>query len=398
MEPKILSLDVSLAGISGDMLLSALLELHSTIFSKENTLILINDFTNFIESELGIETKILIENRYFGDFYGTGLILEKYNSKMEISDIKAIGKRICNEFLINNIYKKITESILEIMIEAEMEVHNKDHIHLHELGTLDTVLDIYLSVIILQKMEIQFFQHSPVALGQGIITTQHGKLHVPAPATLRILEKYNIPTVEGPTGGEATTPTGIAIIVAFSNNFQKSQSAIWKYSALGFGNKKWSDRGNFLRVRIGIPSLTRSKVSVLETNIDDMNGEILGYASQKLLDEGALDVSFYPIFMKKNRPAYCIRVIVKQEDEDRIGNLMQQETGSLGIRITEVNRHIGSRSILNKTAIIEGIELNFKVKSGIYYSKIEFEDLKRISEEFNIPIIKLKKILEQQLK
>lgn len=396
MTCNVLAIDVSLSGISGDMFLAALIDLNDKLYTRTDTLKLIDSFSMLLSSKINMDIDIALNKIDINGFEGLKLDLRGFDAKIDIPDIEELIDYLLEENSIANKYAIIAKSVFSIMLEAEKLVHKTDHLHLHELGSVDTVLDIVLATILMSKLNICGVIVSPVALGQGVVDTAHGKLPVPAPATLEIMQLYHIDTVPGPRGGEATTPTGMAILAALINHLPTISNAVFVNHGRGYGTKKWSDRKNYLRLRLGKNSGTASKVNVLETNIDDVSAEILGYAVELLMSKGALDVSYYPIFMKKNRPAYCLRVIVKKDDTDFIADEIQKLTGTLGIRVFEIQRHIGERSIEEKSITIEGKEVSYRLKKGKYRSKIEFEDLKHISEKYDIPIFQLKKLLDQE--
>ena len=394
MTDTILAIDVSLSGISGDMFLAALINLSDKINSSTEILETIDLFVNQLECKINTKVDISTEDIVEDGFKGIHLNLTGFDTRIETPQIDELIQYLLESNSVDAKYMQVAKTMLEILIEAEKKVHSTDHPHLHELGTLDTVLDIALTVILLNNLGIDAIILSPVALGQGIVNTAHGKLHVPAPATTEIMQMYQLMTVPGPQGGEATTPTGMAILASLSTHFPTVNSVIYSHFGRGFGSKKWVDRSNNLRVRLGVSSNTPSLVTILETNIDDVSAEILGYTVEQLIQKGALDVSYYPIFMKKNRPAYCLRVIVRTSEIEFIADEIQKLTGTLGIRVFDISRHIGERTIEEKIIEIDGEKIKYRLKKGKYHSKVEFEDLKLISEKYNIPINQLKMRLE----
>lgn len=373
LEEHILGIDASMSGFSGDMFIAALSQLvpNSSSLMREvgkklETYFLMDKF------EVNTITEV------YGDF--KGLRLEFNNNHFRIHD-NFIEKfyEFVEIFHLPDLYRKFAVDAFEIIISAERDMHHDEKLHLHELGTVDTFFDLLCSAVLLQELNVTSLQISPIATGYGQVKIKHGILPVPAPATLDVLEKYSIPTSKGPAG-EALTPTGISMIASMLQNFQTSFNAVWLKHANGFGNKKWNDRGNFVRVRLGKHVAETTSISVLETNLDDVTGEILGHTVQKLLDEGALDVSYYPIFMKKNRPGYCLRVLVNKNKEEKLIQQIHYLTSTLGIRIFEINRHVGKRRIEEASKEINGTIYQFRVKTSLYGIKIEFDDLIRISE------------------
>ncbi len=374
---NILAIDTSVAGIAGDMFISALFGLI-----KNKSEVLIN-ITESIEKTSNFQFQIKFEDISYQGFKGRKLVLSGNKQKLTADQLKKILEEALVKLNVHEKYNKIAISSLNLLLEAEENVHSTTKVHLHELGTLDTIIDIIGVCYLLQKLNIESIQISPVAIGQGVIETKHGILPVPAPATNYILEKTGLPTIIGPNG-EACTPTGIALLAAISTHLSHCDTVSWIRSSFGFGHREWTDRGNFLRVRIGEKVAENTKISILETHIDDATGEILGHTMESLMEKGALDVSYYPIFMKKGRPAYCLRVICLKQYTDNMSQEIIKMTGSLGVRILDVQRHVGKRKFEKQKVKINEREVEFTIKYGEYTSKVEFEDIVRISKELNI--------------
>ncbi|MCY3414781.1 MAG: nickel pincer cofactor biosynthesis protein LarC [Candidatus Heimdallarchaeota archaeon] len=387
-----LAVDCALAGASGDMILAALIELYRAKYGHVEA---VTAFIQELNSHLKTPISLDFEEIAYKDFKGTRLILQNTDISLDIDAIKNLLNTLMSKS--SKKIQALCSYIFDLLVDAEKEVHGHEHIHLHELGTVDTVIDICMTMRLIEELHIEQVLLSPIALGQGIVTTEHGLLPVPAPSSDIILQQTKLRTVPGPEGGEAATPTGIAIIAGLDAYFDSAINVVWKSSALGFGTKQWNDRGNYIRLRLGTLSHTASSISILETNVDDVTGEILGETMEVLLGEGALDVSFYPIFMKKNRPAYCLRVISTRQDEERIAELIQQHTGTLGVRVQHSNRHIGKREKIQKTIHFRGKEIQFSIKQGPFRSKIEFDDLRRLSRELGIPVLELRELLMEEI-
>ena len=393
---KVLALDVATAGISGDMFVSGLINLYERIENETAVEILLKSFSeklNSLNPEF-INISLKLESKSYQGFNGYKLIIENEKQKIKIKELQEYTSKLLKSFEVGSKYEKIGSDVIEILLDAEKHAHETDHIHLHELGMLDTVIDIVLPMIIMSKLEIETIQLSPIALGNGTVSTAHGVLPIPPPAVAHIAQEYNFKTIAEPDGGEATTPTGLALVAALQRNLTKAREVIWKNTGYGYGTREWSDRGNFLRVRLGHPSSTASSVKVLETNIDDVSAEILGNVIDELMQIGALDVSYYPILMKKGRPAYCLRVISKDQDCEAISEEIMRLTGTLGVRVFNIDRHIGERNIYTIKSRYNDTEINFDVKYSKYNIKIEYEDLKRLSDQFAVsPLLMNKQLL-----
>ncbi|MFV2015002.1 MAG: LarC family nickel insertion protein, partial [Candidatus Heimdallarchaeota archaeon] len=300
----------------------------------------------------------------------------------------------CDRLDMSETYRNYCIDTFRMLLKAERIIHGKEKVHLHELGTSDTLIDIVSSLYLIEILDISAFQISSIATGSGTITTSHGLLSVPTPVTQKLLEMSKLETCIGPKNGEATTPTGMVLLAILKNKFQEAKYVIWDKTSMGFGTRTWGDRGNYLRIRMGVSTKTHSRISVLETNVDDVNAEILGHAIGQLMADGAFDVSYYPIVMKKNRPAYAIKVICKEEDEIRLADQIMRLTGTLGIRINTVDRHIGSRKTHRIKINIQDQEFQIRIKVGKYRTKLEFDDLVHIANKLELSPQQVQKIVE----
>ena len=237
----------------------------------------------------------------------------------------------------------------------------------------------------------------PVALGGGRVKTAHGILPVPAPAVLEILKDINC--IGGPVDSELATPTGCAIYAELCSEFKKFIPPC-KTSKVAYGaGKKDFDFPNVLRV-IKTKEITESdQIDVIETNIDHLTGEEIGYLFDKLLEEGASDVSVTPIIMKKNRQGSLLKVIANRNKRNHLIEVMFKEIGTLGIRIApNLHRGIAKREFIKKSVEINGerFDVTFKVayvNGEIISNRPEYEDLLKIANKTNIPLIEVKKII-----
>ena len=230
----------------------------------------------------------------------------------------------------------------------------------------------------------------PVALGGGRIKAMHGILSVPAPATLEILK--NVPVFGGPVNFELTTPTGAALLVNFVDEFTNFYPIIINKN-VGYGAGKMElSLPNTLRIIEGNSELESDRVSILETNLDNVTGELMGNIFNILMNKGARDVSIIPTLTKKNRPGYLLRVIAKPVDCDVLSELIIRETGTLGVRVIPfVHRNIASRKIVPVQFHINGIEVEIRIKVGmigkdIISVKPEYDDVRKVSYEIGMPL------------
>jgi len=289
--------------------------------------------------------------------------------------------------------KRDSSSLFNRLGEVEGKVHGvppKD-IHFHEIGAVDSIIDIVGTVIAFETMGIEGFYASALAVGSGTVNTQHGVLPVPAPATMELLTLAKAPLLELPQEsapkGELLTPTGAVLITSYAT-FSRPEMTLLK-TGYGAGHKDFPHWPNVLRIWIGDSktNIEGSDLVLMETNIDDMSPQVFGYLMEKLLNEKALDVWFTPIQMKKNRPAVMLSVLAKTSDEKLFSELILKETPTLGIRIRPVARHIASREILEFDTSLGRVKAKVKHLSGSIVDIFpEYEDCRIIAQQRNLPL------------
>ena len=297
--------------------------------------------------------------------------------------------------------KETSINVFERIAEAESKVHGKtlQTIHFHEVGASDAVADVIGSIYAYYSLNLnqQKIIGLPIAVGGGRVKTAHGTIPVPAPAVLEILKDANI--VGGPVDSELATPTGSAIYAEICDEISEFIPHIKpKKIAYGAGKKDF-DHPNILRIIETSDISEKDTIDVIETNLDHLTGEEIGYLFDKLLDNGASDVSITPIIMKKNRQGSLLKVISKRKNRNQLVNVIFKETGSLGIRIApNLHRGIAKREFVKKEFEINGetFEVTFKngyVNGEIISSRAEYEDLKKIAQKTGLPLIKVKEMI-----
>lgn len=374
MKKNILYFDI-IGGISGDMTLASLLDLGvpKEIFLQElNKLNMDNEF------------EIEIDYKYENGIKGTkvNVITKEQYCHRNLIDVYDI---IDNSRLNNNIKERAKE-IFMIVAKAEAKVHGTtiDKIHFHEVGAIDSIVDIVGSCILLDLLNIDKVYSTSVPLGSGFIQCAHGVIPAAAPATVEILK--NIPVKFNHVKGECTTPTGAAIIKTICDEFIDELDFNTKKIGYGVGHKKF-EKPNILRVALAQEDEHNEVVYEIVANIDDMSSEIYSYLFEKIMDEGALDVFTESIFMKKNRPAYKISILTKKKDLNKFIKLLLTETSTFGVRYKEYNRAKLDRKFIE----IDTIYGKVKVKLGYYNNKLiklkpEYEQCKLISKTLNIEL------------
>lgn len=374
MKKNILYFDI-IGGISGDMTLASLLDLGvpKEIFLQElNKLNMDNEF------------EIEIDYKYENGIKGTkvNVITKEQHCHRNLIDVYDI---IDNSRLNNNIKERAKE-IFMIVAKAEAKVHGTtiDKIHFHEVGAIDSIVDIVGSCILLDLLNIDKVYSTSVPLGSGFIQCAHGVIPAAAPATVEILK--NIPVKFNHVKGECTTPTGAAIIKTICDEFIDELDFNTKKIGYGVGHKKF-EKPNILRVVLAQEDEHNEVVYEIVANIDDMSSEIYSYLFEKIMDEGALDVFTESIFMKKNRPAYKISILTKKKDLNKFIKLLLTETSTFGVRYKEYNRAKLDRKFIE----VDTIYGKVKVKLGYYNNKLiklkpEYEQCKLISKTLNIEL------------
>ena len=291
--------------------------------------------------------------------------------------------------------EKVKEDILavyQLIAEAESHAHGLpvDQIHFHEVGTMDAVADITAVCLLMNLIGADEVVASPVHVGYGQVKCAHGILPVPAPATAFILQ--GVPIYGGSIEGELCTPTGAALLKHFANRFDSMP--LMKVQKTGYGmGKKDFPAANCIRAMLGESEERRDEIIELSCNVDDMTGEEIGFAMERLFEGGALDVYTIPIGMKKNRPGTLIRVMCSAEKKDEIIRLLFRHTTTIGLRQQKLSRYVLDRTVEEKTSGVGKIRIKNSSGYGTERKKYEFEDLARIAKEKNLSLKEVKDLL-----
>jgi pyridinium-3,5-bisthiocarboxylic acid mononucleotide nickel chelatase len=283
--------------------------------------------------------------------------------------------------------KQIAKDIFLLLGEAESKVHGVDinKIHFHEVGAIDSILDIVGTAYLLAKLNIQKVYATDIRTGKGFVNTEHGLLPIPCPATKELL--IGFPTYAGEIDGEMTTPTGAAILKYLNPEFN-IPSLIEEKTGYGPGEKNFQ-HPNVLRLSLcKMSSATQENIYIIETNIDDMSSEIIGLDFQEqLFEQGALDFYFTQVLMKKGRPGLMISVMANEKDIDAIADYLLENTTSIGIRYYSVSRRIAPREIKEVKTTLGLISVKeIILPSGEKRLTPEYESCLAIAREKKIPV------------
>lgn len=285
--------------------------------------------------------------------------------------------------------KERARRIFRRLAEAEAKVHGVpiEEVHFHEVGAVDSIVDIVGAAICLDYLGVEQVYASSLPLGGGFVETAHGLLPVPAPATAELLQGLPVHGACGP--GERVTPTGAAIVAALGTGFGRQPAMGLERIGCGAGGKDFPDCPNILRAFLGTSEgeqAAAETVLVVETNIDDSTPEILGYAMERLLEAGALDCSFTPIQMKKNRPAVQLTFLCRPEQLEDLAQLVLAETSAIGLRHYPAGRITLERRIEERPTQFGAVRFKLAFADGrLLRSAPEYEDCRRIAREQGIP-------------
>ena len=294
-------------------------------------------------------------------------------------------------------------AVFRRLAEAEAAVHRTtlDQVHAHELGEVDTLVDVVGSIVGLELLGIERLYSSPFPSGSGVIESAHGLLPVPAPATAALFAMAKAPVVPPPGGstdaGEMVTPTGAAVLTTLAVFRQPTMTV--ERVGYGLGSRESRYYPNALAVWIGeeVGAVYTTGLTTLETNVDDMSAELLGYVQERLLELGALDVWFTPIQMKKSRPATMVSAIVPSELESQAVALLMRETSTLGIRVLPVSRYEAEREIVEVNTSLGRIAVKVKQSDGRNVGvSPEYEECRRVALERGLPLQEVYRIVQRR--
>ena len=298
--------------------------------------------------------------------------------------------------------KDTSLAIFRKVAQAEAKVHGKtvDEVHFHEVGAVDSIIDIVGAAICFHALGVDAVWASPVELGGGFVRCAHGLMPVPAPATTEILA--GVPTTRGGTPHEATTPTGAAILATLATRFTATPSLTLEKTAYGIGHRQ-TERPNVLRVHLATaeapdapPPAAKapSEARLLVCNIDDMTAEALGVAMDVLMEHGAMDVHFTPILMKKNRPATTLSLLCAAQDEERFKDLIFRHTATLGVKVLRLEKTELDRTFSRLDTPLGPVTMKHAVRNGVVLrSKPELEDCRELAKRHGLSLAEVQAVV-----
>lgn len=387
---KTLYLDCS-CGISGDMAAAALLSLGAVEEQdlKDMTASLHVDCTAVLQdaSRNGIAAKEFLTCTDAIDQNASQTAAQ--TARHSLRSLSEICDKIDHSILTPGA-KEYAKKMFEILAGAESAVHKipKDEVHFHEVGSDSSVVDLCAAAMALDRLRVGKVCVSPLKDGSGEIRCAHGVIPVPVPATLEVCRQNQVPLEITDIDGEMVTPTGAAFVAAVADEFTRKVSGTIAQVGYGAGQREFPNAGVVRAI------LTESaedehhdSVLLLETNIDDCVPEVLGYAMEKLMEAGARDVWFTPIYMKKNRPAYLLSVLCKPEREQAMEEIIFSETSSIGLRRSELDRVIMEREevqVETPYGVVQGKKCTF---GSITKLAPEYDSVKALAEQTGVSVL-----------
>ena len=397
-------IDPQIAGISGDMLLCSFVDLGA----DTNKIIDGVKQSEFFLSNSSIK-KIDFQKIQKHGIQSTQLILETSNDVYErkglemkkaiVDSVQAIG--------LSEEAKIFAESCIDTLISSESKVHGipENSVHFHEASSIDTLVDIVGITIALEDLQLfdEKFICLPISVGGGSVVFSHGIMSNPASAILEILKNSNLMIKGNDANEELTTPTGASVLVNLVDISMDYYPSM-KIESIGYGagQKEFQTFSNVLKIVRGSENnFEIDSVKILETNVDDVSGEILGNMIEKIMEKGAKDVSIYNGITKKGRPTHLVSVICNTKNIDEIIDTLILETGTLGVRISESNRIIVPRSIHNVSLTLNNQSFQISYKKSFFKGKtsfkIEFDNLKSVSNAIDKSIKETELLLRKEI-
>ena len=368
------------SGISGDMTLGAFIDLGVPVKWLKESLCAI-PLTGF---DLTVSSVV----RHGITAKSVHVYSEDNAQSRDYTEIRSLIEKSALSVMV----KENSLKIFERLANAESKIHGcpAEKVHFHEVGGIDAIADIVGAALCVEYLGVKRITASSLALGTGFVSCQHGTLPVPAPATLEILK--GIPVFGSGITHELVTPTGAAIIATLAESYGPMPDMVIKKTGYGAGKQDIQSKPNLLRIIAGTPQnhqtgCQKETIVMIETCIDDMNPEIFGFVMDRLFEDGALDVYWIPVFMKKNRPGTMMQVLCRKSRKDIIIKRILSETTSSGVRYYNVERAILAREeIIVKTGY--GMIKAKRITDPVGSMRIvpEYEACKKIALEKNIPI------------
>lgn len=408
MAARIAVIDCQVAGIAGDMLMSSLVDAGASKSKVIDAIFACPDFLKGSKIAKADFAKVVSHG-----FAATQLRMKYTDGVHERkgAEMHRSLARCCDSLGLDQRAKTFALESLKTIISAEAKIHGEefDSVHLHEASSIDTFADLVGCAVALQNLRLLDgkIYSTKVAIGGGLLKFSHGTVPNPTSAILEIFKNKQFVLVGGQAEEELTTPTGAAMLVNLaSGSVSHYPSIAPEKIGYGAGTKKFEGFANTMRVLIGTPGIvaetTKDTVCVVETNIDDASGELVGNLVERL-SEVSKDVTVIPGTTKKSRPAYLIRIISENAQLNNVLEVLFSESGTLGARVQEVERYVLPRATLTVPVDVNGSTFNVHVKvvkdsaGKVTNAKPEFEDIKIIALKCQMPVKRAMELVNTQV-
>ncbi|MBQ8934957.1 MAG: nickel pincer cofactor biosynthesis protein LarC [Oscillospiraceae bacterium] len=386
-------------GIAGDMLTAALYEL---LEDKEGFLAVANQLLPQVTvtaepsekqgicgTHLSVRVNSREEEQGIAERHLHSQQSEHHHPHTSLSHIRSV----LSGLPVSQHVKEQAAQVYDFLAHAEAKAHGcpVDRIHFHEVGELDAIADITLACLALELLEVEQVICSPVCTGFGQVRCAHGTLPVPAPATAWLLE--GVPAYAGTVEGELTTPTGAALVSVLADRFEQMPLMVTRKLGYGMGKKDFPQAANCVRAFLGETREQPGTVTELVCSIDDMTPERQSYASARLMELGALDVTIVPAVMKKGRPGHLLTVLASAGQAEQLADAVLRETTTNGLRLRTCERRILTPSVTEKASPFGPVRIKRAEGHGAVHAKPEYEDVSAIARREGLPIEQVYRIL-----
>jgi len=399
----VLYIDCQVAGISGDMILSSLVDIGA---NKSKIINGVKEAANFLPGSIIKKIDFIKVKKNGKSATQLDLEIDENTHERKGSEIKNCIISASEKLGLSKPAKEFAENSINTLINAESHVHEESDssVHFHEASSIDTVVDIIGTAIALDDLNLfdEEISCSHVAIGGGTVSFSHGITSNPAYAITEIFKNSKITVIGGHVHEELTTPTGACILVNLTSSC-KEFFVDMSIDSVGYGagTKQFDSFANVIKIIRGKSNETLHKdsVKILDTNLDDVSGEVIANTLEKLMENGAKDVTVSQAITKKGRPTQLVSVICDSKNVNSLLTILIGETQTLGVRIRTSERYIVPRKILESDVILENqnFKVHYKISDSDHF-KLEFEDVKSISNTLNISFNKTEELLKEQIK
>ncbi len=400
----VLVIDPQIAGISGDMMLSSLVHLGA---KKSKIIDGVSASQNYLRGSSIKKIDFKKVNKHGVNATSLVLKLDEHHHERKGIEIQNCISKTVKKIGLSDKATKFAKDSIKTLIFAESKIHgiSKNSVHFHEAASIDTVIDIVGTAIALDDLRCfdEQIVTMPVNVGSGTVSFSHGTVSNPAGAILGIFEKSDILITGNNVKDELTTPTGASILVNLADRCVEHYP-LMKIQGVGYGagRKNFEGFSNVLKIVRGNVSsrLHSDSVAILETNVDDVTGEVLSYLVDKIMATGAKDISIIPTITKKGRPSHIISVMCDHDMVEQILDLLTTETGTLGVRVRSSERFIVPRQILKMKVRLNNKDfaVRCKVAGAKEQFKIEYDDIKSIATKLGLTFRQTEELIRAQVK